>query len=87
MDTKQKISLIIFIIGAVIFAYGWFSTPPVLSFIEMLSMDESLVKEYFDNANMATLLKFSGLILIGAGLVSLIIIRSIKIHKTIKFKL
>lgn len=87
MDTKQKIALFLASIGVAVFAYGWLSTPPDVSLIELLVMDEALQQAYYDKANIATLLKFCGLFLIGLGLVSFIIIRSIKIHKGIKFRL
>jgi hypothetical protein len=87
MDTKQKISLISVISGVAVFAYGCLSSPPELSLVELLLMDEALQQAYYNKADIATLLKFCGLFLIGLGLVSFIVIRSIKIHKSIQFRL
>jgi hypothetical protein len=87
MNTKQKLSLFFIIVGVAAYAYGWLSTPPTLSFVELLNMEEVLQQAYYDKVNVATLLKFCGLFLVGAGLVSFIVIRSIKIHKSIKFRL
>lgn len=81
MNMTMKVSLFLACIGAAIFAYGWIKAPKVMSLIQQLQMEPELQKAYQAEANSATFMQLSGCILMGVGLVSFVIARSVKIHK------
>lgn len=83
MEMTLKIPLFLAVIGAAIFAYGWSIAPEVLTVIELLQMQEALQQAYYTEANRATFMQLSGCVLAGVGLISFVIIRSIKIHKKV----
>lgn len=83
----MKLSLLLAFIGVVAFTYGWVTHPPALSLIELLNMEPRLQDAYFNEVNRATFMRMTGCALTAIGLVAFVIIRSIKIHKTIKLKL
>lgn len=77
----MKLSLLLALIGVIVFGYGWFVNPPTLSLIELLQMEELHQQAYYQETNRATFMQLGGCVLIGVGLVSFVIIRSVKIHK------
>lgn len=80
--TNKKLiaSLLVTLMGAVFLAYGWTSAPEALSLIEQLQMPSQLQQTYNAQADRATFMKLLGCVLVGSGLVSFVIIRSIMIH-------
>lgn len=81
MDMMMKASLFLALMGAAIFAYGWFAEPEILSLIQQLQMEAELQQAYQAASNRSTFMQLSGCALVGVGLVSFIILRSVKIHK------
>ncbi len=81
MDRMMNASLFLAFIGAAMFAYGWFSAPEAMSLIQQLQMEIELQQAYQAKADRATFMQLSGCALVGIGLISFVIIRSVKIHK------
>lgn len=77
----MKISLLTALLGFLMLNYGLYTLPAELSFVELLQLEAILQQAYYNNVNKATFIQLTGCVLIGIGLVSFVIMRSVKIHK------